>query len=191
MRIYLFLLTIIACSFVINKPIDRIGVKGPFTFNEKIFNIASADKPRDNYYIQEYLPEQETVEHFNQMLTIHLFVVDISLKDAVQKKINELDLRKKSDPTCNYKVSQSPDGKEFIVDFLLGEHKGDKMTIAEFNIYRYRQIKIKGNKSAILVFSYSKRAYGDEITSFYEKLGTNRKNLLNEIITIGMPTLNI
>jgi len=45
--------------------IERIGVKGPLEFNKTIFNLAWTDKPRDNYYIQEYLPKGETLEKFD------------------------------------------------------------------------------------------------------------------------------
>ena len=62
------------------------------------------------------------------------------------------------DAVCNYQVAESPDGKEFIVDFLLGEGKDDKMTIVEFNIYHYRQIELAENHKELAVYAYSKRS---------------------------------
>ena len=84
-----------------NEPVDRIGVKGPLTFNKTSFNLSWTDKPNDTYFIQEYLPKDEKAENFNQMLTLHLFDKDIKVKNAVKQKIQELDTRKKTDPTCN------------------------------------------------------------------------------------------
>ena len=170
------------------QPVDRVGVKGPLIFNKTSFKLAWTSKPSDNYYVQEYLPGGENSEHFNQMLSIFLLVSDVTTKDAVQQKVRELDERKKIDPTCNYMVSQSPDGKEYLVDFVLGD---DKTDIEEFNIYRYKQVDLSDNKKAILVYAYSKRAYGDGITSFLKNLKTDRAALLNTMVASDMPKVTV
>jgi hypothetical protein len=173
------------------EPVDRIGVKGPLTFNGTTFKLAWTSKPNDNYYIQEYLPGTENADHFNQMLSIFLLAADIKTKDAVQQKVSELTARKKTDPTCNYMVNQSPDGKEYMVDFVLGESKNDKMEVEEFNIYRYKQVDVGNGKKGILVYAYSKRAYGNDITPFFANLKEDRKNLLNTMIAAEIPTVTI
>jgi hypothetical protein len=176
---------------VADNPIDRIGVKGPLDFAETNFNLVWTDKPNDTYYIQEYLPEGEKLENFNQMLTIHLFVTNINTKDAVGQKIKELTERKKTDKICNYQVNESPDGKEFLVDFLLGESKNDEMTIVEFNVYRYKQIEISKKKKAIIIYAFSKRSYGEDITEFFKTFQSDRIDYLNEMISIDIPTTTI
>ena len=193
MKKYLIILTTILMSFTTfsNDPVDRIGVAGPLTFNKKTFNLSWTDKPNDTYYIQEYLPTGEKSESFNQMLTLHLFDKDIKVKDAVKQKTKELEIRKKTDPTCNYQVTESPDGKEFMVDFLLGESKGDKMTIIEFNIYHYKQVDLSDKRKGILVYAYTKRAYGDDITPFLKNLRNDRTDLLNVMIGSEMPTVKL
>jgi len=193
MKKCLIILTTILMSFTTfnNDPIDRIGVPGPLTFNKTIFSLSWTDKPNDTYYIQEYLPTGEKSESFNQMLTLHLFNTETKVKDAVKQKTKELDNRKKTDPTCNYQVTESPDGKEFMVDFLLGESKGDKMTIIEFNIYHYKQVDLGDKKKGILVYAYTKRAYGDDITPFLKNLRSDRIELLNAMIGSEMPTVRL
>ena len=193
MKKYLLIMTTVLMSFTTfnNEPVDRIGVKGPLTFNKTSFNLSWTDKPNDTYFIQEYLPKDEKVENFNQMLTLHLFDKDIKVKNAVKQKIQELDTRKKTDPTCNYQITESPDGKEFMVDFLLGESKGDKMTIIEFNIYHYKQVTLGDRKKGILVYAYSKRAYGDDITTFLKNLRKDKADLLNVMIASEMPTVKL
>ena len=193
MKKYLLIMTTVLMSFTTfnNEPVDRIGVKGPLTFNKTSFNLSWTDKPNDTYFIQEYLPKDEKVENFNQMLTLHLFDKDIKVKNAVKQKIQELDTRKKTDPTCNYQITESPDGKEFMVDFLFGESKGDKMTIIEFNIYHYKQVTLGDRKKGILVYAYSKRAYGDDITTFLKNLRKDRADLLNVMIASEMPTVKL
>ena len=192
MKKYLFILITVLSSFIFSSnPVDKLGVEGPLTFNKTSFNLAFSDKPNESYYIQEYLPTGEKSENFNQMLTIHLFNTDIELKNAVQQKVKELNKRKRTDLTCKYMINESPDGKEFMIDFLLGESKSNEMTIAEFNIYRYKQIDINEKGKGVLVYAYSKRAYGDDIISFYKNLKTDRTALLNEMISSKMPVVQI
>jgi len=193
MKWYLLILAVSSMGFtnLSKDPTDRIGVKGPLIFNKVTFSLSWTDKPNATYYIQEYLPKGEKVDQFNQLLTIHLFDKDIKIEDAVQQKVKELTVRKTTDPACNYQVSKSPNGKEYIVDFILSESQGDKMSIVEFNIYRYKQVDLGTGKKGILVYAYSKRAYGDDITAFLKNLKTYRPPLLNAMSVSEMPKVKI
>jgi hypothetical protein len=173
------------------NPVDRIGVQGPLKFNKTEFILWWTDKPSEEYYIQEYLPKDEKVEHFSQLMTIHLFDNEINVEKAVELKVNELEIRKKTDANCNYQVTESPDGKEFIVDFILGESMDGKMTIIEFNAYRYKQIQLTDKSHGILVYAYSKRAYSDDITPFLKNLSGTRTEILNEMIGIELPEIKM
>lgn len=153
MKKYLLIMTtIFLMSFTTfnNEPVDRIGVKGPLTFNDTSFSLAWTEKPSDTYYVQEYLPQHESADHFNQMMSIFLLVGDTKLKNAVQQKMKELDTRKKTDPTCNYIVTNNPDKTEYMVDFVLLESKKDEMEVEEFNIYRYKQVDLGDKKKEYL-----------------------------------------
>ena len=174
-----------------NDPTERIGVKGPLEFNKTQFLLAWSQKPNSNYYVQEYLPKNETVEHFNQLITINVFVMDISVENAVAQKINELNQRKKTDPVCNYSVIKSPDGKENILDCLLSVEKNGELDIVEFIIYRYKQIALDNNKKALLVYSYSKRSYGKNITPFLKSLKNERGDLLKVMASKELPKIKI
>lgn len=192
MKQTLILATVLLLSFTtIENPIDRIGVKGPLTFDKRDFKLAWTAKPNEKYYVQEYLPDGERLETFNQMLTINLFETDIHIVQAVNQKTRELDKRKQTDPVCNYTVTESPDAKEYIVDFLLGESKDDQMTVIEFNINRYKQVDLGNGRKGILIYVYSKRAYSEAITPFLESLKDNRIKHLNEMIATEMPSVKI
>lgn len=193
MKILLLTISSLLLSFlsVSDDVTDRIGVKGPLEFNGIKFNLAWSDRPRDNYFIQEYLPEGQTPENFEEMLTIHLFETGMSVSEAVQQKGKELTSRKNSDPLCNYQITESPDGKEYMVDFILSESKGDNMTIAEFNVYRYKQSDLGNDRNGILVYAYSKRSYGDDITPFLKKLKDEKINYLNEMALKSIPDIKI
>lgn len=193
MKKYLIILSSLLMSFTVinNTPIDRIGVSGPLSFNSTDFNFAWSDKPNETYYIQEYLPKKQTVENYKEMLTIHLFVTDITLNDAVDQKITELNIRKQTDITCNYKANYSPDKKEIIVDFVLSETKNNQINIAEFNIYRYKQIDLGNNKKGILIFAYTKRSDRNNVSYFFNNLGNIRKSSLNTMMSTETPTVKI
>lgn len=192
-NLIILLSCIILQSFttVTTDPIDRIGVKGPLTFDKTAFNLAWSSNPNKGYYVQEYLPKGEKVENFNQMLSIQLLEADISFNDVVGQKLRELNDRKKTDPICNYQVIENPDAKEVIVDFLIGESKNDKMTIVEFNVYRYKQLELSEGKKAIILYFYAKRGYGEGITSFLQTLKTERTKYINEMIGTDIPKVSI
>jgi hypothetical protein len=192
-KTFLSFISILFLSFAPAKedPQDWLNVEGPLSFGKINFNLAWTDHPKDSYYVQEYLPEGEKLSNFKQMLTINLFVTDLAVKDAVAQKTKELTKRKEIDGMCDYQVNESPDGKEFILDFLLGESKENKMTIAEFNVYRYKQIDVDGGKKAIIVYAYSKRAYANDITSFLKSLVNERVEYLNYMISSEIPDIKI
>jgi hypothetical protein len=173
------------------EPKDKINVKGPLTFNNTKFQLAWASNPNEKYYVQEYLPQNEELAKFNQMLTVNVFITDIDVKIAVEQKVKELENRKKTDQTCNYQINESPDREEFIIDFILSESKDNKLTIAEFNAYRFKQIKLDKGKKAIIVYAYSKRSYADKITDFLKNLGKERIGYLNAIISTELPQIKI
>jgi hypothetical protein len=172
------------------NPVDRIGVTGPLQFNKTSFGLSWSDQPNQTYYIQEYLPKGETSARFNQMLTIHLFDKNVKVEAAVQQKIGELNERKKTDIACNYQVTKSPDGKEYLVDFILSESQKNEMTIAEFNIYRYKEVTI-GSKKGIMVYAYSKRSYGAQITPFLKGLKAERSKFMNEMAVTKLPAVKL
>jgi hypothetical protein len=184
-------LALMSFASIKNDPIERIGLKGPLEFNKDKFVLAWSEKPNANYYVQEYLPKNETVERFNQLLTVNVFVTDASVEDAIQQKVSELNKRKKTDIVCNFSVSKSPDEKEMILDCILSAEKNGELDIVEFIIYKYKQIELENNKKALLVYSYSKRSYGGNIRSFLKNLKTQRNDLLNEMIATELPKIKL
>ncbi len=190
---YLFIFSAFLASItsITQDPIERLGVPGPLDFHKTSYSLAWSSKPNDFYFIQEYLPKGEESAHFNQMLNIDLLVKDISVNDAVEKKVEELDARKKSDPLCQDEVTTSPDGSESIVDFVMSEHKGEELTVMEFNVYRYRQVDLGNKKKGLLFFAYSKRAYGDDITPLLKNLSSVRQEFINAMILSEMPSIHL
>ena len=171
--------------------VDRIGQKDSISFANTTFNLKWSDKPRDNYYIQEYLPANEELASFKQMLTIHLFVTDLAVNSFVDLKVNELIERKKTDLYCKYQVTKNPKGDEFIIDCLMSDGKNNSLAVIEFIAYRCKQIDLGDNKKGILVFSYSNRGYSEEIPKFFENLEEARNTYLKTMIEKEMPIIKL
>jgi len=189
--IYITNLLLIIFSTVKSQVIERIGLKGPIDFNKTEFNLAWSQKPNANYFVQEYVPKNETVEKFNELITVNVFVLNTTVENAVQQKINELIKRKETDKVCNFNVIESPDGKESILDCLLSVEKNGDLDIVEFIIYRYKQIELENHQKALLIYSYSKRSYDKNIMKFLKGLSTEREHLLNVMISKEMPEIII
>lgn len=193
MKKCLILLSLVLLSFTkaTNDPIERVGVKGPLKFNGTSFALSWSEHPKDFYYIQEYLPQGENFDHYNQMVTLHVFDKDVSAEDAMKQKVKELEIRKKTDKVCNYEVHQNGDETEFMVDFLLSQSDGDTLAVVELNVYHYKKVPLGNNKIGILVYAYTKRSYGDAIPDFMQKLGDDREKMLYAMQTNILPEINI
>lgn len=169
---------------------DHLKVPGPLQFNNTSFALVWSERPNNNYYVQEYLPKGDTLDHFNQLLTLSVLIKSISPEQAVNLKIAELEVRKKTDPTCKYDLTKSSDGKEYILDFLMGESKDNLMTVAEFNIYRYKEVELKNKQKALILYSFSKRGYGKNIVPFYKNLKQERIHLIKTMTEVKIPKIN-
>lgn len=171
------------------KPTDHLNVK-TITFDEKTYGLKWSAK-NDNYYIQEYLTDNDSLPDFNEMISLFVLNENVSIEDAVAVKVNELKEAKKTDPVCNYAITSNSDDKTILIDFLRGEAEGDYSTIVEFNLYRYKQVKIGKNKNAILVLAFSKRAYSYKITPFLKSLGEMRLELIGKIFQVEIPEIKL
>ena len=193
MKKLLCLTTIVLMSFSTfqNEPIDRIGVKGPIIFNNTRYHLSTAQRPNVDYYFQEYVPIDEAVKKFNQLITVNVFIRNSSLENAVQQKAGELNKRMEKDKVCNYSITQGPDGKDSIIDCVLSYEKDGEITAAEFVIYRFKEIELQNHTRAILIYSYSKRSYDTDIFDFFTSLPKDRKELLDLMSLQELPKIRI
>lgn len=174
-----------------DKPIDRLGISSPLRFNQTAFSLAWSSKPTATFYIQEYLPKGENVEHFNQLLTLRLINQDADLRSAVNEKITELEARKKTDVMCHYQVITNEQSKEVVVDFLVSDKIGDPQAIVEFNVYRYQQVAVGATKRGVLIYAYSRRSYGSTVQPFLKGLTQTRRGAIDEMAKAKMPVVKL
>jgi hypothetical protein len=87
MRPLLILFAIALLSFKLpgDTATDMLGVKGPLQFNGVTFNLASATKPDAHFYIQEYLPDGQKFDSYEQMITINVLAKDITVNKLFSK----------------------------------------------------------------------------------------------------------
>jgi hypothetical protein len=170
---------------------DYFAIPGPVTFNKTNYYLSWSSHPNDNYYKQEYLPSGEKAETFSNMIMIEALVGDMSLQDAVQTKIAEIEQRKKTDPVANYQIIKNPSTGEYLLDFVYSQSTGNKTSVVEWNAYRYVSLKDKSVSNGVLLFAYSKRGYGDAVTNFLKTLKTGRQADINMIAAYKIPGVKL
>ncbi len=162
---------------------DYLKIGNTIKFNKENYTLGWSSHPNDGYYIQEYFPKGEKPETFKKMFTINVLVAEGSTPQlAAQAKCTELDNRKKTDNCCHYKKYENKKSGEYMIDFLVSNgEKGKEPTVVEFNLYRYKAIKVNG-KNAIQLSFYSQRAYNADVYNLLSKLVDIRTDVLSKML---------
>ncbi|AZB25216.1 hypothetical protein EG339_11815 [Chryseobacterium bernardetii] len=171
-----------------NKTHDYLNIPDPIKLNLKEYNLVWSSHPNDNYFKQEYLSSDEDIDKYNSMVLIEFIKGDFNLKDVIDQKVAELQEIKKSNPIVNYEIFESNNG-EYILDFLVSKNSkdGQKILIAERNIYRYILIKNKG----VLLFALSERGYEKNMEDFFKDLKANSFKLVEFVGIYKLPDIEI
>jgi hypothetical protein len=169
---------------------EYLSVSGPLEFDDKSYSLKWTTKI-DNYYVQEYLTEGDSLSNFEEMISLFVLNESVSVEDAIQLKIQELNEFKKTDPVCNYAVTFGPKNSGTLIDFLRGESVEGIITLVEFNLYRYKQIKLGKNKKAVLIYAFSKRATGTDIMPFLTSLKEGRIDYIDKIFEVELPEIEL
>lgn len=150
---------------------EYFNVGDPIKYCGTDYSLVWSARPQDNYYVQEYLPEGESLERYNQMFTVGVIFWNITPLEAVIAKIAELEERKKADPVINYLVSENDGG--YILEFIVSDTSDGKVNTVEVDVHYYKQMTINGRTASVLSF-YSCRAYGDDIMPFMRSIPEKR-----------------
>lgn len=155
-------------------------------FDNKEFNLVWSTHPNEVYYKQEYLTKDQNFENFKTMVTIDFLKGDYNIKDLVNRKIQELENAKKSNPIINWNVLEK-DG-ETILDFLMSvsSKDGKELLVVERNIYRYTK-----NANGLLLFAVSERAYNDEIDTLFKTLKENKYSFIIKVGNFKIPEIKL
>lgn len=167
------------------------GISEVLSFNSSDYKLSNSYHPVENYWKQEYLPDGQTPDHFDSMITIDFCVTDSTATHFVASKIIELSERKKTDAVCNYRVLENKHSDEYILDFIMSESLGNRVTIVERNIYHYKNYTDKAGHKGTLLFGISHRAYGNDITSYLKSINATLEADIKRVNAFEVPQIEI
>lgn len=169
---------------------DYLHVSGPLEFNKEAFRLTWSSHPSATYYKQEYLPAGQTSNKYNSMLLLEVATGNFVLVDLVKSKTNELDNRKRTDPTTNYAVIQNPTTGDQLIDFVVSQGSGTS-SVVEYNVYRYVTLKEPAGAKGVLLIGFSKRAYGDAGTAFLQQIKKDRPQYITAMANYKVPAVKL
>ncbi|SEF46522.1 hypothetical protein SAMN05421847_0065 [Halpernia humi] len=190
MKKYLLLIIgFIGFGFNAQNAKDYLNIPGPLEIDGTEFLLDWSKQKSATLYLQQYLPRDETIKTFTQLINISYFDKEIDLDDAVRQKVESFQNREKSDKYSNVQVTESPDGTQFIVDGILTETPKNGNPYAEYGIYRFKKMT-NGAKKSFIIFSYIKRSYGD-VKYAAKSLSKERNKLMGLLIDFQIPVISL
>jgi hypothetical protein len=173
-----------------SNPVDRLGIKGPVNFDNKVYNLSWSAHPAGNYYKQEYIPAGEAMDQFKSMVMVEAATGAITAKDAMEAKVTELKTLRNGNPFISYETFYIAEKEEYILDFVITQNTPDNKsaTIAERNIYRYKSLP---GKNGVMLFAISVRSYGADTKNFLSNIKTGRNILVDKVKAYSLPELKI
>lgn len=186
---FTILFFIVALSFLKaqDDAVDLISVPGPIEFNDTEFLLAWSKQPSKTLFRQQFLPRDERIEDYNQLLDFSFFNKEIEMELAVRQKVESIQKRGEKDKFSKVNVTESPAGDEFIVDYFISEAPENGNSYVEYNVYRFKQFENGGQKSFLILF-YSTRIYGD-LKSSAKALAKKRDQLITNMIEYKIPAI--
>ncbi|QOW09023.1 hypothetical protein Q73A0000_00985 [Kaistella flava (ex Peng et al. 2021)] len=166
---------------------DLLSIPGPIEYDGSEYFLSWSKPISKTLYRQQYLPRDEQIEDFTQLLDFSYFTKEIEIELAVRQKVEGIQQRSKSDKFAKVNVIESPDGTEYIVDYFISEspEKGD--SFLEYNVYRFKSLT-NGTDKSFLILSHAKRMYGD-LKSSAKSMARQRDHLLTTMIEFKIPEI--
>ena len=159
--------------------VDYLNVGDTIEYNGQKMVLRWSTHPMELYYLQEWIPENETFDNYSQMFTVAVILAEeVTPELAVQMKVDELEERAKTDACCNYQVLEN--NGEYILDFLVSDGNGKTLNLVEWDIHHYKTVIINGKKAQQLNY-ISTRAYGNDIMPFLESIKDRRAEQINAL----------
>ena len=169
--------------------IDRLNIPGPLTFNGNEYFLTWSKQNSATWAQQQYILRDDDFNNYKELINISYFDKEIDIEMAVKQKVEYVENRKErtQDKYSFVSVTESPDGKEIIVDYLVTVVPKEGESYAEYNIDRFKNFDANGKKS-FLIFSYSKRIAGD-LKYSSKALSKERNKLMEAVITTAIPNV--
>lgn len=166
-----------------------LSFPNPIEYDGTEFYITQSKQRSKTLFQEQYIPRDENLQNFNQLLDFSFFNKEIETELAVRQKVESVQQREKKDKFAKVNVSESPDGKEFIVDYFISEAPESGDPYIEYNIYRFKNME-NGSQKSFLIMSYAKRMYGD-LKSSAKALAKQRDHLMATMIEYKIPEIKV
>ena len=166
-----------------------LSFPNPIEYDGTEFYIIQSKQRSKTLFQEQYIPKDEDLRDFNQLIDFSFFNKEIETELAVRQKVESVQQREKKDKFAKVNVTESPDGKEFIVDYFISEAPENDDSYIEYNIYRFKNMENGGQKS-FLIMSYAKRMYGD-LKSAAKALAKQRDHLMTTMIEYKIPEIKV
>ena len=162
---------------------DAVGIPGPIVFEDVEFGLAWTSNPEPTYFKQEYLPEGEELESYEQMFLIDVLTEGATPEQAAGQMAAALEQRKADDPVVNFELIANEATGEYIIDFILSD-SSTGITIIEWNAYRYVP-----HGEGLTLFAISRRGYDDGATAFIQGLAEWRTGTIDALASMELPEI--
>ncbi|KQN72795.1 hypothetical protein [Devosia sp. Leaf64] len=162
---------------------DAVGVPGPVVYDGTSFELAWTTHPTETFYKQEYVPEGQTVERYDEMFMVDVLTEGPTPDAAAQSIVESLGERKGTDPVVNFQVMKNEATGEVLLDFLLSSDEGGTL-IVEWNAYRYVPVG-----DGVAMFGISRRGYDDGAADLLMALKDWRMGAIEELAGMELPEI--
>lgn len=164
---------------------DYLSIGNKMAFNAENYGLKWSSNPSSNYYKQEYLRAEDVFPNYQKMIIVEAIKGNLTVAQASNAKINELENWKKRNPIVRYEKFENKDKNEITIDFIVTDGK----SIYEWNVYRYQEQKNPSGNYLVL-YCYSYRNYISEkvsVNNFLDFVTTNRTETINKVRKIEIP----
>ncbi|MDR2204557.1 MAG: hypothetical protein LBE36_00105 [Flavobacteriaceae bacterium] len=170
----------------INDVVDLLSVPGPVEFGAGNELFLTWSKQQSNTFsTQQYLPRDERIEDFNQLLTFSFFNKEIDIEYAVRDKMDQVQKKIDKDKFGKVNLTENPDGTEFIIDYTFSDDRDENLPFVEYTLERFKKYE-----KSFLILSYSKRIYGD-FKAAYKTISKQRDQLMTTMIEYKIPKITL
>lgn len=169
--------------------IDRLNIPGPLNFRESEYFLIWSKQNSPTWAQQQYILRDDDFKNYKELINISYFDKEIDIETAVKQKVEYVEKRKErsQDKYSFVNVTESPDGKEIVVDYLVTVVPKEGESYAEYNLDRFKNYEA-GDKKSFVIFSYSKRIAGD-LKYASKSLSKERSRLMEAVITTAIPAV--
>jgi len=157
-------------------------------FADVTYHLAWRSDPDPDYSKFEYLPQDQELPTYRNMLLLERLSNGMTVEDVVNHQVDFLTERAQTDPVVQHRLINNESTGEYLLDFVLSGEDEDGDMIVEWNAYRYIPHENADGAQSVLLYGYSARGYGDEGgRAFLIALRKNRIPLMQALISARVP----